>query len=77
MLCNPKDSTLRQVLEETATIAMVGASTNPVSPSLFVATYFSGRGRAGDSDQSDPGRRDPARRAGIGEHSRHSPECQD
>ncbi len=42
---NSKDSTLRQVLEETSTIAMVGASTNPVSPSLFVATYFSGRGR--------------------------------
>ncbi len=40
-----KDSTLRHVLEETSTIAMVGASTNPVSPSLFVATYFSRRGR--------------------------------
>lgn len=40
-----KDSTLRHVLEETSTIAMVGASTNAVSPSLFVATYFSGRGR--------------------------------
>ena len=40
-----KDSTLRRVLEEAGTIAMVGASTNPVSASLFVATYFSGRGR--------------------------------
>ncbi|MDE0347825.1 MAG: CoA-binding protein, partial [Boseongicola sp.] len=42
---NSKDSTLRRLLEETSTIAMVGASTNPVSASLFVATYFSGRGR--------------------------------
>ncbi len=39
------DDTLRRVLEDTHTIAMVGASTNPVRPSLFVATYFNGRGR--------------------------------
>ena len=39
------DDTLRQILEGTQTIAMVGASTNPVRPSLFVATYFNGRGR--------------------------------
>lgn len=39
------DDTLRHVLEDTHTIAMVGASTNPVRPSLFVATYFNGRGR--------------------------------
>ncbi len=39
------DPRLRQILEETATIAMVGASTGHVSASLFVATYFSGRGR--------------------------------
>ncbi len=39
------DATLKTVLENTKTIAMVGASTNPVRPSLFVATYFNGRGR--------------------------------
>lgn len=39
------DDTLRRVLEDTQTIAMVGASTNPIRPSLFVATYFNGRGR--------------------------------
>lgn len=39
------DDTLARVLEDTHTIAMVGASTNPVRPSLFVATYFNGRGR--------------------------------
>ncbi len=40
-----QDSTLRHVLEQTGTIAIVSASTSPVSPSLFVATYFNGRGR--------------------------------
>ena len=41
----PMTATLKTVLENTKTIAMVGASTNPVRPSLFVATYFNGRGR--------------------------------
>lgn len=39
------DTTLRAILEDCKTIAMVGASTNPVRPSLFVATYFNSRGR--------------------------------
>ncbi len=39
------DATLRTILANSQTIAMVGASTNPVRPSLFVATYFSSRGR--------------------------------
>ncbi len=37
------DDTLRSVLENTKTIAMVGASLNPVRPSLFVATYMNSR----------------------------------
>ena len=39
------DTTLREILEGSQTIAMVGASTNPVRPSLFVATYLNSRGR--------------------------------
>lgn len=39
------DDTLRNILEETKTIVMVGASTNPVRPSYFVASYFHARGR--------------------------------
>ena len=39
------DATLRTILENCRTIAMVGASTNPVRPSLFVATYLNSRGR--------------------------------
>ena len=34
-----------KIVEETRTIAMVGASKNPVRPSFFVATYFNSRGR--------------------------------
>ena len=37
------DDTLRSILENTKTVAMVGASLNPIRPSLFVATYLSGR----------------------------------
>ena len=39
------DADLRAILDATKTIAMVGASTNPVKPSFFVATYFNSRGR--------------------------------
>ena len=37
------DATLKAILEGTKTVAMVGASTNPVRPSLFVATYLNSR----------------------------------
>ena len=39
------DDFLRKVLEEGRTIAMVGASTNPVRASYFVASYMTARGR--------------------------------
>lgn len=39
------DAELLEILNETKTIAMVGASNNPVKPSLFVATYFASRGK--------------------------------
>ena len=39
------DAVLKEVLEKSRTIAMIGASTNPIRPSLFVATYLNGRGR--------------------------------
>lgn len=39
------DDFLRKVLEGTRTIVMVGASTNPVRASYFVASYFNARGR--------------------------------
>lgn len=39
------DDFLRRVLEEGRTIAMVGASTNPVRASYFVASYMTARGR--------------------------------
>lgn len=39
------DDFLRRVLEEARTIVMVGASTNPVRASYFVASYLSARGR--------------------------------
>ncbi len=39
------DDFLRRVLEEAKTIVMVGASTNPVRASYFVASYLSARGR--------------------------------
>ncbi|MCV6592658.1 MAG: CoA-binding protein [Silicimonas sp.] len=45
MVDETDDATLRRILEGTKTIAMVGASTNPVRPSMFVATYMSSRGR--------------------------------
>lgn len=39
------DDFLRRVLEEAQTIVMVGASTNPVRASYFVASYLNARGR--------------------------------
>ncbi|MEM6825677.1 MAG: CoA-binding protein [Pseudomonadota bacterium] len=36
---------LLEIIDEAQTIAMVGASNNPVRPSFFVATYFNSRGR--------------------------------
>lgn len=39
------DEFLRRVLEDGQTIAMVGASTNPVRASYFVASYMKARGR--------------------------------
>ncbi|MEM7720432.1 MAG: CoA-binding protein [Pseudomonadota bacterium] len=39
------DSFLRKVLNEAQVIAMVGASTNPVRASYFVASYLTARGR--------------------------------
>ena len=42
---NYSDDFLRRVLEEAQVIAMVGASTNPVRASYFVASYLTARGR--------------------------------
>lgn len=42
---NPSDSEILAIIDETQTIVIVGASTNPVKPSLFLATYFSNRGK--------------------------------
>ncbi|MEM9427745.1 MAG: CoA-binding protein [Pseudomonadota bacterium] len=39
------DDFMRRVLEEAQVIAMVGASTNPVRASYFVASYLNARGR--------------------------------
>lgn len=39
------DDFLRRVLDEAQVIAMVGASTNPVRASYFVASYLTARGR--------------------------------
>lgn len=39
------DDFMRRVLEEAQVIAMVGASTNPVRASYFVASYLTARGR--------------------------------
>ena len=42
----PYSSTdLLRIVNEARTIAMVGASSNPVRPSFFVATYFNSRGK--------------------------------
>ena len=42
---NYSDDFLRRVLEEAQVIAMIGASTNPVRASYFVASYLTARGR--------------------------------
>ncbi len=39
------DTDILRIIDESRTIAMVGASNNPVRPSLFVATYFNSRGK--------------------------------
>lgn len=39
------DDFMRRVLEEAQVIAMIGASTNPVRASYFVASYLTARGR--------------------------------
>ena len=41
----PGDSELITILDAARTIAIVGASNDPVKPSLFVATYFASRGK--------------------------------
>ncbi|WP_413720613.1 CoA-binding protein [Silicimonas sp. MF1-12-2] len=41
----PNDADLIRIIDEAKTIAIVGASNNPVKPSLFVATYFTSRGK--------------------------------
>lgn len=38
------DAHLRDILNGTRTIAVVGASTNPIKPSYFLGTYFQSRG---------------------------------
>lgn len=42
---NPPDRELLAIIDAARTIVIVGASNNPVKPSLFVATYFHGRGK--------------------------------
>lgn len=44
MTNTPTDATLRDILTQTKTIAIVGVSANPVRPSYFVARYLSFRG---------------------------------
>lgn len=39
------DQDLITIIDNAKTIAIVGASNNPVKPSLFVATYFASRGK--------------------------------
>ena len=39
------DAEILAIIDEAKTIAVVGASTNPVKPSLFLATYFARRGK--------------------------------
>ena len=41
----PSDQDLIAIIDRANTIAIVGASNNPVKPSLFVATYFASRGK--------------------------------
>lgn len=42
---SPSDFDLISMIDQANTIAIVGASNNPVKPSLFVATYFASRGK--------------------------------
>lgn len=39
-MTRPDDATLRQILDRTRTIAVVGVSPNPVRPSYYVARYL-------------------------------------
>lgn len=45
MTDNPTDKDLLAIINAAKTIVVVGASNNPVKPSLFVSTYFHGRGK--------------------------------
>lgn len=44
-MATPSDAELLAIIDAANTIAIVGASNNPVKPSLFVATYFQSRGK--------------------------------
>lgn len=39
------DNNIKRILDAASTILIVGASNDPVKPSLFVATYFASRGK--------------------------------
>lgn len=42
---NPSDAEIIRAIDRARTIAIVGASNDPIKPSLFVATYFKSRGK--------------------------------
>ena len=44
MTTRPTDDTLRALLAQPATIAMVGVSPNPIRPSHYVGRYLAGKG---------------------------------
>lgn len=45
MAAEHTDADLIRIIDASRTIALVGASTNPIKPSFFLATYFSSRGK--------------------------------